>query len=407
MREFFAIAVAAVASATWADVIDVAPGAGTITAAVAKARSGDTLKLAPGEFTDSTEVPEGVSVEGAGADKTTVSATGYAAINCRGPNVRVAGITIKPGEKTIRGINTSTSLRVERCRFVGVKEGVAMMGAPLSDVVACDFIDCGIGVRAIGGACPTVWGCLFQGGGMGVFSMDGAPYVRNNVFTGQRAGMRLSLADGAEQPIIRNNLFTNCKDAGVELMARGNPILGPSIRNNIFDCSGAAVTGEGPLLGATSHCLVHEVPEPPFRDKAGGEAAKLGENSLSKGDVGAKVTDGTCTETHPELVDAKGIRTGGEPGAHGRIGPEAAWLTVGVRSVAPLPPIRWEPPTLIANAVAEEYQVLRQQGLAMGEQSTGTQNGKQIDRMKAAKAGKPVELVFDISRFYDEMSMKP
>src|SRR5688572_9427199 len=102
-----------------ADKIKVAPGPGAIAAALAKAKEGDVVKVGAGEYAESVEVPAGVTLEGAGADTTILTATAYSAINCRGPHVRISGLTIKPAEATVRGINTSLPVRVERCRLVG------------------------------------------------------------------------------------------------------------------------------------------------------------------------------------------------------------------------------------------------------------------------------------------------
>jgi hypothetical protein len=395
------------ASGAAADVFDAPPGSGTITAALAKAKDGDTVRLAAGEYTDAVELPDGVSLQGPGPDQTTLTATSYAAVNCKGPHITIAGLTIKPGEKTVRGVNTSSPVRVERCRFVGVKEGVAMMGAPLSDVVACEFIDCGIGVRAIGGASPTVWGCLFKGGNMGVFAMDGMPYVRNNVFTGQKLGVKMMMKE-SEQPILRNNLFLSCEDAGIEVTAK-NPIFRPSIRNTIFDRCGVAVRADAALVASTSHCVVHECGEAPFHDKAGVATLKVGDQATVAADTGVTVdAGGQVAAAHPELLDGKGVRSSEQAeGQSGQIGPEAEWRQVGCAAAAPLPAVRFKPPLLIANAVAEEYQYFRLRGLAMSKQSTGKQDGKQVDRVTCSQAGKPLELVFDISRFFGEMSIKP
>jgi hypothetical protein len=381
-----------------ADIIPAAPGPATITAAAAKAREGDTIQLAAGEYSDSVELPGGVILEGAGAGKTTLTATGYAAINCRGPGVKIAGLTIKPGEKTTRGINTSTPVRVERCRFVGVKEGVALMTAPLSDVVACEFINCGIGVRAIGEACPTVWGCVFKEGDTGVFSMEGMPYIRDNLFRGQRAGIRMVVGD--EQPIMRNNLFLECRDAGIELLAKETPISAPSIRNAMFDGCGAAVTGDAGLLKSVSHCLIHEIKT---------ATLKAGERSIVEADPGVAVdSTGYITLSHEDLAEGKGVKAGGdEDGRVAWVGLEQPWWHPGVDAPKDLPPLRFQPPDLVANAVKEEYQYLQLRKLGMGQQSTGKKDGKHFDTMSCSDHGKPLELNFDIGRFYDEMSIMP
>lgn len=390
------------AAVTRADVLEANPGAGTIAPLAAKARDGDTIRLKAGEYTGSVELPEGVTLEGAGADQTILVGTAHAAVNCAGPRVKITGLCIKSGEGTIRGVTSRTPVRVERCRFDGVKEAVALMTAPLSDVVACEFINCGIGVRAIGEACPTIWGCSFKGGGMGVFAMDGMPYIRNNVFSGQRAGLRMAL--GSQQAIVRNNLFLDCKDAGIELM--GASAFGPAIRNNIFGRCGAAITGEADLLRNTSHFLVFGVQAPAFRDKAGAMALEAPAAGADPGiDMGP---DGTLVIANQQIVENKGIRASGDPEGHAAwIGPERAWWRAGPAAAGELPPVRFNEGALLANAVREEYQYLQLRGVRLCRQATGRENGRQYDTMSCVDQGNPVELKFDITRFFGEMSIKP
>jgi hypothetical protein len=404
MRTALAMAVVVVclSRAFAGDVIEVAPGSGTISAAAARAADGDTLKLAPGEYTDSVELGEGVTLEGSGADSVTITGTGYAVFNCVGPRVTVRGVTIRPGEATTRGINASLPVRVERCRFEGVKEGVAMMAAPLSDVLACEFNECSIGVRAIGGACPTVWGCVFRGGRIGVFSMEGAPYVRNNVFVGSRAGMRMAV-DSVQQAIVRNNLFLDCTVTGVEVIGKEAPIIGPSIRNNIFVGVGAAGIGVDGTFGQTSHCLVraenafHDAEDRPTLDTTG--------RALAIGECGAAIADdGSVSYTDTSMLVDKGVRAAEEPeGATGRIGPELDRVGIGVG--AELPSTRFVEGSLIANAVMEEYQYLAAIGAAMSRQASGTRDGRDCDWMHCRVDGKQVEIAFDISRFFGESSI--
>ena len=171
--------------------IDVAAGDGTLAAALTRAKPGDVLKLAVGEYRGCVIVPEGVTVRGAGPDKTKMTGKGHTLIGIGGARVTLAGIELQVGEDMERGVDSDAPVRIECCRFVKFPHGVALRGAPLSDVIACEFKECSIGVRAIGKASPTVWGCRFDGGRLGVFDMDGAPYIRNNLFCQLDEGIHL------------------------------------------------------------------------------------------------------------------------------------------------------------------------------------------------------------------------
>lgn len=389
--------------------IAVSPGPGAIGAALNSAREGDTLLLAAGEYQESIELPTGVSIVGAGAEKTTLIGTGYAVINCRGRHIKITDLTIKGADETVRGVNSNEPVRVERCRFVGLREAVALMTAPLSDVVACEFIDCGIGVRAIGGASPTVWGCAFKGGNIGVFAMDGSPYIRNNCFVGMKAGIRMVPAD-AQPPIVRNNVFARCDTAGIEVLVGRRPPISPaSIRNSIFVDCGAAVVGSKESLLGTSHAVFHGIADPAVRTQEGTSAVDAQAACIWNADPGLSIGESfTMVIEREEHCNGRGIRLCSEaPGTTGTIGLEPAWRSVGIGTQAALPAPRFGGERLIANSVSEQYQYLQVLGRRSSAQSTGNENGVRVDRQVFTDGREPTELVFDISRFYGEMGLQP
>ncbi|MEX2217959.1 MAG: right-handed parallel beta-helix repeat-containing protein [Phycisphaerales bacterium] len=383
-----------------ADEHKAAPGDGTISAAAAKAKEGDTIVLEAGEYTDSVRLPGGVTLKGAGAGKTILTGKSYAAIYCEGPHVTISGLTIRHAEGVVRGVNTSTPVRVERCRFEKVPEAVALMTAPLSDVVACEFHECGIGVRAIAESAPTVWGCRFTGGRIGVFNMEGAPHIRNNVFDGVETGVRLVVGENADGAIIRSNVSHRCRNAAIEAESRAEPIFGPSIRNNIAVGCGTAVIAPAGLARRITHNLAHECGEAPFRDKAG----KTLESENARDDPKLAFTpEGDVAIGAQEVTAGKGL--GAAKGEAADIGPEKGWGRFGCAAAAELPPVRFGE-TKIANSVREEYQYLGVLGARMSGQSLQQKDGKAYDVMEATGAdGKPLEVRFDISRFFKERGL--
>jgi hypothetical protein len=388
-----------------ADDIAVSPGKDVVAAALAKAKAGDTVKLAAGEYTESVVLLGDVTLQGAGADKTTITGVKGVTINCQGPHNRITDLTVKGSAEPLRGVNTSTPVRIERCRFVKIPEAVAMMGAPLSDVVACEFVDCGIGVRAIGEASPTVWGCSFKGGNIGVFCMHGSPYIRDNAFVGVKSGVR-TLPHDSEPGIIRNNAFIDCTDGAVVVLSSPDIFSGPSIRNNVVSNCSAAVIAPASLTRGVTHNLFNMNAGQAFRDDKG--AAVTAPDNI-EGDAGVAVSDALSVKVaHPELVNGKGIRHSWEnPGTAGTIGLEKEWLQLGIGAAGTLPPARFGGKRLIANSVAEEYQYLQLTGRKMGRQSMGKDGGVSVDRMTPGDGKKPEELVFDISRFFSESGLKP
>ncbi len=393
-------------SAVLAKEIKVTPGAGALAAGLKKAKPGDVVKVAAGEFSECVTVNEGVTIEGAGANKTTIVANEYAAINCSGPRVRIVGLTIRADKKCVRGVNTSTPVRIERCRFEDVPEGVALMKAPLSDVIACEFIKCGIGVRAIGGACPTVWGCVFDRGNIGFFGMNGAPYIRNNLFKGVKTGIRMAPGD-ADGGIVRNNLFFKCETAAIELGESKESFSTPSIRNFIVVECGAALRCPKAMVASTSHAVLTGVKAPAFRDAEDNETLEIGDKSLKE--VAVKVTIDKTNTVKVETDDSlkKGIRLWSEKeGTAGTIGLESEWARVGTGATAELPPVRWIGKILIANSVSEEYVYVRMLGRKSAGQGLRHEDGTPVDRLKFDDGKEPDEIAFDLSRFFAEAFLK-
>lgn len=400
------IAICSASSLCMADEIEVQPGEGTITAALVTAKPGDTLKLFAGEYVDSFELGDQMRLVGAGADKTVIIGTGYAVVNCIGNECRIMGVEIRGSDETIRGVNTSNAVRIERCRFRDLPEAIAMMGAPLSDVVYCDFVDCGIGVRAIGGASPTVWGCRFEGGSMGIFGMDGGPYVRQCLFDGCNFGIRL-ITD--RQTVIRNNVFMNCESAGVELQA-DRFALGYSVRNNVFASCGSAIICPTDTSYGLSHAVIHECGSPAIRDRDGKAIGDAATTNIQEIDPELTVDEqGRVAIGAADTVVDMGIRLCTETeGTRGTIGLDGlARPGCDAPDEAFSPRVRFEGLVLLANCVNEEYAWMQLKRLPRGMQSLTTENGVQMDVHEGVADGKPTKTKFEISRFFGELGLQP
>lgn len=395
---------AACAATAGAEEIVVAPGEGTLAAAAEQAGGGGVLALQAGRYLGSVQLPGGVMLRGAGCDQSILVPDDPVAINCLGPGIIISGITIEGTESTRRGINTQYSVRIERCRFVGIPEAVALMGAPLSDIIACTFEDCRIGVRAIADASPTVWGCRFEGGTMGIFAMGGAPYIQSNLFRGTETAVRLLIGDGSGFPIVRANTFDRPK-IGIEASARDRAIFGPSIRNNVF--IGAPIVIAESIARSVSHNVVHDVEGSPVRDEGGRAVIDPEEHRIIDADPGLVVTDsGEIRFERRQVLHGAGIgdRRDAPPAD---IGPDEAWSMPGCGAPAgtQLPPVRFGE-AKIANSVAEQYQFLQMQRLRLVEQGLTHRNETPFDIMTVRDAaGEEQTLEFDISRFFHERGL--
>jgi hypothetical protein len=388
--------------------IEAKPGDGTISAALAKAKPGDVVKLAAGDYRDSLKMPPGVTLLGAGPDKTKLTGSDFALVQIVGANVTIVGIEFRAGDKMERGVNSDFPVRVERCRFVKFPHGIALSGAPLSDVMACEFNECGIGVRAIGKASPTVWACRFEGGRQGVFVMDGGPYIRNNLFHNIDEGMRIM---SENLPIVRNNVFWKCKTHGLLVMPRGKvALLGPSIRNNIFLECGDAVAGPAGWLSGLSHGVIFQSGDSPIHVEQGDPPFDLATQHIVLTDPALRLDDqGALTAKNSAVTKGQGIRLSHQPvGEKGDIGLAEGWNTPGCKTPAglELPPARFVAPLYIANAVAEEYVAIESEGCKSGEQAMRVEDGRRLDILTVTCDGKEAERRFDIDRCFAEPGLK-
>jgi hypothetical protein len=391
-----------------ADEILVQPGQGVISAATKKAHKGQVIRLAEGEFRDAVLVPEGITIQGAGPDKTIIVGTEACVINCGGSNIQIMDLELRPGKDRLRGVSGTMPVRVVRCRFRGFQQAIGLMGAPLSDVLNCEFIDCGIGVRAIGRASPSVLGCRFQAGDVGILCVDGTPYIWNNLFLSQNAGVRIA-TNGLV--IIRNNVFWRCTRAGVEVPEKPESRGVPSIRNNIFESCGAAVLSSKDQAKRVSHCLFHAIQVPAFRDEQGQNTLELANHHLRELDSRLKLdSNGLVSAEHRESLIGKGIRFCTEKeAATGDIGLLPNWDRPGVkpREGVPLQGIRFQGPAYLANGVGEEHEFVASMGLRSTSQSLSLDDSVPIDFLRVKEDGGEKAFRFDIRRFFGEESLPP
>lgn len=400
MNTFLASIVAcSLATSVLAADIPVKPGTGTLTIAAGTATEGDVLVLEKGEYRDAVTLSAGVTLRGAGAGESVLIATGRFAVQCDGEGVTVNGLTIKGDGETLRGINTMSAVRIERVRFENIKEAVALMGAPLSDVVHCDFIDCGIGVRAIAESSPTVWGCRFKGGNLGVLAIGGSPYVRHCVFDGVSEGCRVSPGGS---PMIRNNLFVDCPTA-VILLSSKDDSASAWMRNNVYVRGTSALVGTMESVNGLTHSVVHGLTGPIVANDSGSAVGAPAATVVEADTAVTVADDGTINWGTREALDGKGVAAGGDAAdARRDIGPQATLTKVGAAAPADAesPPVRFRDQPYIANSVSEEYQALRMWRLRSSEQSM--KSGPEGPTDTHDTGGK--EIVFNIARFFSESS---
>lgn len=405
VRTAFAfVLIGAAAVVAGAETIEISPGPGVIAAALKSADEGDILLLKDGTYEESVEVPAGVTLRGSGPDKVVIIAASYAAVRSLGPNVVIEGIEFRISAEPRRGVSSNYPVRIERCRFRNIPEAIALMAAPLTDIVHCEFVDCGMAIRAIGQASPTVWGCSIKGGNIGIFSFGGAPHIRNNLIRDAKQGMML-ISDSPHPIVLRNNVFSGCTETAIQCQGGEFPFPSASIRNNIFHRCASVATGPADLLKGISHNAIDECGEAPLKPDEG-EPIDPASRSCVAVETGLAVSrEGRVTITAINALKDAGIREAREEaGTRRPIGLAAHCDHPGCRPAAdaPVPPIRFRADPLIANSVNEEYQYLQMLGLRHESQALITRNGVPIDQFRITGGKEETEILFNISRFFSE-----
>eukprot|EP01062_Namystynia_karyoxenos_P065851 TRINITY_DN59905_c0_g1_i1.p1 TRINITY_DN59905_c0_g1~~TRINITY_DN59905_c0_g1_i1.p1 ORF type:complete len:518 (+),score=141.01 TRINITY_DN59905_c0_g1_i1:76-1629(+) len=137
-------------------------------------------------------------------------------------------------------------LRVERCRFDGIRRGVYFNDSTNGEVEQCEFASCGTAVECLSGCDTVIAGNSFRNCSEGVYcsggvQLDDATVVQvygNDFAVGNGRGL---VADRS-RPEVTKNAFTGCTDCAAEFC---NSAKGKFVSNTIEGgACGARVTGQ-------------------------------------------------------------------------------------------------------------------------------------------------------------------
>jgi hypothetical protein len=169
----------------------------TVAEAVAVAAGGDVVEVAAGEHSveGQIDVPSGITLHGAGADVTTLTATGDFTMFFLGDSsgVVVEGFTFVPYSGRAAFTCWDAAPAIGRNVFLGPGNGISGCGGTFDDDV-------------------------FAGCNEGVYAHGDSPTIVNNVFAGCHWGVRLHFVIGSgghvdANPRIFNNVFVDNDEA--------------------------------------------------------------------------------------------------------------------------------------------------------------------------------------------------
>ncbi|GEM_PF-1934663 len=404
-----------VASTAKAADIAVPGDAPTIKAALAQAEAGDTVRVGEGTFREFISIKTGVSLVGAGADKTALlppEGGGCVIMLNEVRDVWIDGFTVR-AEAHLRAVDALTSsFTLSNCVIEGNHEGVGVTACFLTTLKHNLFRDNATDIRS-DRAYPALLRNRFAGGERSetaVLCLRSTPYLEGNVFSGYRCAVRLS---GAGEPILRNNVFFGASETGLAIEDRSRPIA----RNNVFQKMPKGVFVDF-ASASLSHNDFFQVPFPyaTIDEETGDDTTfepspGVGETMADPGFLDARRGNFRLGEDSP--ARGAGVRKPSEPGdveTHQGCYPHGEEAKPGPLSDADARAACFPSGHPKVNSIQEEYAVLRYTPCPCGgtykagRQALSRIDGRPHDRLMptCTSCGKPGRFVFDISRFFGE-----
>ena len=221
--------------------LDVPGGYATIAAALAAAQPGDEVVIAAGVFQESLSIPTGVSLRGAGVDKTflhggiqayatgvsladltvdgTITPDAYAAIDVFQGQADIRRVHVKGGTRGIVVEANTGALTVDRVRVEGTTGAGIVLGAA-KDVTVSNAIvatNQGHGLQVVSGTAGTAnvlvtHSLLFANGfaaaeGAGYVTDSGGVTLANSIVTSNNRGVACSAACPVSSSVVWGNVL--------------------------------------------------------------------------------------------------------------------------------------------------------------------------------------------------------
>lgn len=204
-------------------VVDADDGPLALAVAAAVAQPGDVILVGPGTFDAPGPLPPGVTVRGAGADRTTLRARRFVGLAGapRGSLV-VEDLTLRAeGPRAVVGVASAGRLAVRRCAIEGFEHGVALAGAEHALIERSVLRGCALGVRTSAGAggagAVTLEAVRFERCRVGLLHLAGAAELTEGAFAECGVGL-VVVAGGGAGLMADGPAFDRCRRAGAEVI---------------------------------------------------------------------------------------------------------------------------------------------------------------------------------------------
>jgi len=191
----------------------------TIQAAIEAASvfGGGTVQVAPGTYDESITMEPGVTIQGSGADKTTIEADTWYTVS-GADNSTISGFTIKGGKYGIYNFGTSPTITnniITGNSYYGIYNSTS--SPTITNNIITDNNYCGILNWWF--SSPTITNSIITGNGRGTVNYGGiynysysSPTITNNTITGNNP---YGIYNYASSPRIINNIITGNSAHGI------------------------------------------------------------------------------------------------------------------------------------------------------------------------------------------------
>lgn len=211
----------------------------TIQAAIDTASSGDTIQVAAGKYIGKIVLREGVILQGAGADVTTLDGGGEGNVVEGATGAVLEGFTVtnsgkigKTGDVMDVGISVKNApMTIANCRIIGNNGGVRTFFSPSNIVNNIVADNKRYGLYILYSDSSVKNNIVYNNGSYGVFNSYSNPEVINNSIFNNLDGIYSEVS----RVLVKNNIVVNNKDAGIrwrelpDAQERVEPILSYNI----------------------------------------------------------------------------------------------------------------------------------------------------------------------------------
>ncbi|MBI5286481.1 MAG: right-handed parallel beta-helix repeat-containing protein [Deltaproteobacteria bacterium] len=199
--------------------IKVPSGYKTIQAAIDTAASGDTVQVAPGTYKENIRVKEGVILQGAGADVTTIDGGGKGNVVEGAKGSVIEGFTITNSGKKGRtgdvmdvGISAKHApMTIANCRIVGNNAGIRTYFSPsniVNNIVADNRV---YGIYILYSDSSVRNNIVYNNGSYGVYNSYSNPEAINNTIFKNFDGIYSEVS----RVVVRNNIVVKNTSSGI------------------------------------------------------------------------------------------------------------------------------------------------------------------------------------------------